>query len=792
MSGVARFLVEVTRADANAAPGDETHAADELVAASGDAAGAQAAAADDGWTVRVTGPDERPVGKPRQLRRIETDRGGAYPAPPLSELAGDPVECDLCSASDPDAVADVYRRLVDRRWKDHDIESFGRFLFVTLLGKSTWTDITAAVAGSEADTIELALSWPADEYLLHRLNWEMMRAPNGFLAAGGAGLRVAVTRLVPVGENAKAPQELRLPPRVLFVVGTSLTDPVIRPGAEYLNLLRQLKQDRRGIHARLLERASPKSLGTAIERFRPQVVHFICHGGTERGRGYLMLTPDQPELRDDGRRFGDQLVELLRAAGELPPIVVLSACHSGGGEDNEQGGRARMLGAHETAPLAAELAMSGIPVVIGMAGRVSDLACRLFTRRFGAAIVQGEPLVAAVAQARRAAFAEGVPPHKTPDWALPAVFLATNVPPSYTPVSRVQVQDPEDYATTVIKKMSLEEAPVFCGREEFFQRCDALLERGAEFAALAVVAQSPLPGYGRSRLLKELAAQALRDGNVPLLLSPDRGHSPATVRDLAEDMDAEILALRRLLGLKLGTGQLRLLRHYRVDKPDPHRDDYIQTLLDGEPLVTDEAFAEAIKLDLVALARDARDGNAHVRNEKGRVLVLVDDVDAYPVGIIELLFNGRRLIGHYGLGTADEWVPVVIAFSLPGKADHVLRPIWDDRAQRPFIEFRTLEPFRSDGEDMLAYERVLLHPFNKELYAPVSERPWALNSEVDETLQAKWTDRFRRRLAGLPIKFARSDVLYALAEDAKDDLFVIDADDDIWLQKVMGGNDRPR
>ena len=804
MSGVARFLVKVSGSDADArldsavarvagradavieaAAGDRSRSADPSATAE------RADAAVTGWTVRITGPDGGLVGEPRRLRRIEAGAGGAYPAPPLDELDGHAAECELCPASDPDALAAAYRRLADRRWRDQDVERFGHYLFTTLLGTRTWDEITGAAATTKAGTVELALHWAAHEYPLHRLNWEMMRGPSGFLAAGGAGLRVAVTRLVPVEENAPVARQLHLPPRVLFVVGTSLTDPVIRPGAEYLNLLRQLKQDRRGIHARLLEKASPRRLRATVERFRPEVVHFICHGGLERGRGYLELTPDEPEQAVDARRFGGQLVELLSAAGDLPPIVVLSACQSGGGDGSGRSGPARMLGAHETAPLAAELTAEGIPVVVGMAGRVSDLACRLFTRRFGAALVQGEPLVAAVAQARRAAFAEGVPPHKTPDWALPAVFLATNVPAVYTPVPRMEEHDPEDYATTVIKEMGLEEAPVFCGRESFFQRYDALLEPDAEFAVLAVVAQSPLPGYGRSRLLKELAGQALRDGNVPLLLSPDRQPRPTTVQALAHTLDKEILDARRHLGLEPRTGQLRLLDRQRAgEPPDPGLNRYIEYLLDPGPVVTADSIAEAIRADLVALARDARDANAHVRQGGGRVVVLFDDVDAYPVNIIELLFNSRRLLGHYGLGAERERIPVVLTFSLPGQADQTLRPIWDDRTRRPFIDFQILEPFRSDGEDMLAYERVLLHPFDRARYEGFSERSLALNSEIAETVQAKWTRRFRRRLAGLPIRVARGDTLYTLAEDAMDDQFVIDADDDVWLQKVMSEYDR--
>src|SRR6266581_2000452 len=58
-------------------------------------------------------------------------------------------------------------------------------------------------------------------------------------------------------------------------------------------------------------------------------------------------------------------------------------CRPAGRTDPMAENRVRLGGANEMAPLAAQLIMGGVPVVIGMAGRVADMTCRLFIRQLG-------------------------------------------------------------------------------------------------------------------------------------------------------------------------------------------------------------------------------------------------------------------------------------------------------------------------------------------------------------------------------------------------------------------------
>jgi hypothetical protein len=730
---------------------------------------------DRDWTVTVaTSAVEAGEGWPRTrlMRRLDVGASGAFPAPPTDELPDAGAEhYALCAGADAALLAAAYRRVASRD-PQASIPAFGRYLFECLLGEELWGEIRAAAERSRSSTIELALSWPRSESSLHRLNWEMMRSEAGFLAAGTGAAGVAITRVV-AGAAAPA-RRIDAPPRVLFVVGSSLTDPRIRPGAEYLGLLRKLKRDGRTIHARLIEDASPRRVQEAMDAFRPDVVHFICHGNLDpqTGLGYLEFAVDEPDRAVDRRRSGEQLLGYLTVGGALPAAVVLSTCFSAGGMSPS-----RMLGAHETAPLAAELVAGGVPVVLGMAGRVSDLACRLFTRRFGECLVRGDPLVAAAAEARRATFLEAGQPHRSPDWALPAVFLSEAVDEDYAPV-RPDAEDRPRRLASVITSYRVERGPVFCGRDSFLQAFDELFRSGGASVLGAFVRQQG-PGFGRTRLLEELAIQALRDGNVPVLVSPAGGREPPrTLTQLGNALLDSIVVARDAFGLDAPLdSQLILLHEHGVNAAgQPGVDAKLGFELRRKGQITARAVRRAAQLDLAALGADARQSH----NPAARVVVLLDEVDEYDEAAMILL---GELLDGFGIGDASEPVPVVLTLSLGGTLDHWLRP-WVERAPViPWLRLAELGPFREDGEDMMAYELVLLTPsFNPE----PGQRSWVRNLDVTESDRVTWEARFRKYLRGMPSALT-GDSFNMLVEFASEQQFLVEADDEDRLARLRGG-----
>ena len=214
----------------------------------------------------------------------------AIPEPPYYPRPSQPCngnECDhrLCHDATTRSVLGMLERLESRQT---DGAGVGSYLFETLLGKH-WPEVIELGKRLNCDVIELALTWPyqdssvypdssASWTVLSQLPWELMRDGQGRCLDAGPDLSIAVTRVV---QNTvwEISSPLRVPPRVLFVVGTPVTDPVVRAGAEMLAIVREFRNKGYRIQYRILEEASPRKLREAMASFRAEIVHFgECEG----------------------------------------------------------------------------------------------------------------------------------------------------------------------------------------------------------------------------------------------------------------------------------------------------------------------------------------------------------------------------------------------------------------------------------------------------------------------------------------------------------------------------------
>jgi hypothetical protein len=561
----------------------------------------------------------------RELCKVSDGGGGFFPFAPEGEQVGSTEpsigekSVGFLTSKDIHLVREIFDRISKRSPQPKDVDLFGCYLFDTLIGSRVWGKIRQIALAKSPPYIELALLWPADENSLHRLNWEMMKAPEGFLAICRK-FEIAVTRIVK-GALHRA-HAIALPPRLLFVIGTRLYDPDIRAGAETVALLRELKHKGRSIQSRTLQLANPVNLKRMMEAFRPDAVYLVSHGGLDaQGRGYITLRKDDDHPNEDVPRYANQLLSYLNFCGQYPPIVVLSACYSAGTPNR------KLLGAHHAAPLAAELVAGGIPIVVGMAGRISDAACRLFTKRFGEALISGEPLIAATAEGRRAAFGEGEPPDTSVDWAFPAVYVAEGVTQDYTP-ARIGADDAAVRVEILVKSYGIERQPVFCAREEFIEAYHEMLAQLLDPRGQSVVgayvdeAASGIGGIGRTRLLEEIAVQSIRDGHVPCLVSSSSPNwrIPTTVPQLSAEILKSVAKARKIYGLQPPADSL-LLKELLVEQPNS---DYKQLslsyvdqpalrfakLVDRLERLGSNTGLEIVKValqeDLTALVRDVR------------------------------------------------------------------------------------------------------------------------------------------------------------------------------------------
>jgi hypothetical protein len=457
------------------------------------------------------------------VRDLTLSADETFPLPPANETSfvGQP-HADLCRG---EKLAESFEILALRSptlpspTQPGTIELVGRYLFTTLLGHALWQEIVDLALEAKDATVELAFVHNAEHRWLHGLPWEMMcgdtqGAAAKFLVAGRKP-SVIFTRLVPVDEqNYGKLEQADYPPRVLFVLGQKLGDESIRPGAEIIGLLRRLRSAGRSIHRRILQEANLDSLKNAVKSFRPHVVHFICHGQEDGGKGYLTLMRDAddgapgPDREQFKLCHADNILDALRAA-KLPIVIVLSACYSATGR----------LEMGHMPPLAAELVEKGVPIVLGMSGRVADRACRLFTRRFGESLVSGDSLARAAIEARLTAHSRGADPAASVDWAFPTIFMASQVQADFALVPAAPAVPAVPPVITVddrIRSLGLDREPVFCAREEFFNAYYAMLEDRSAGAFLGIYTKNDANKLGKTRLIQELAAQAVRDGHLPV------------------------------------------------------------------------------------------------------------------------------------------------------------------------------------------------------------------------------------------------------------------------------------
>src|SRR5688500_9209618 len=318
-----------------------------------------------------------------------------------------------------------------------------------------------AAAGAK-QTVELSLVWPSGDEVLQRLPWEAMRHETRFRGQEG---QFAMLRRVPEARQTLAP--IASPPRVLFVVGTELYNDVIRPGAEYLRLLQGLRISGMSLSlkTRLLLRTTQERLEAALDEFRPDVIHFICHGYfDDNHRCYLQLV-DKDDPQRPWRLHAGTLADLLSEKDRMPTALVLSACYTAAPNLPIVGQIA--------APYAAELVARGVPIAVGMAGKITDQACRLFTRRFYESLLRTGEYAHAAAEGRRAALrAGGFDAKSSADWIMPTIYVSDGVAGTAVPITQQKVEElwhdvAADYAPGPF--------PVFCDRLEIVEQLDTLL-----------------------------------------------------------------------------------------------------------------------------------------------------------------------------------------------------------------------------------------------------------------------------------------------------------------------------
>lgn len=779
---------------------------------------------DEGWEVSYAcNPPLEGGIAPRLLRRSAA-AGAAFPLPPAAEEGlweGQP-HAELIKANDHARVHRRFEETMAGESSGNSIEVFGQYLSAALLG-GLWPRVEE-VAGAEPVELDLYFEW--DDTELHRLPWEIMYGA-GRPLCDNKWRTVAITRfIIPREEGVRARPPV-LPLKVLFVIGMPLDDN-LRPGAEYLGLLRRMNVSLKSLdgrvetvdlNLRLLLDASIESLPEAVASFRPDVVHFICHGAVIGGQSSIYLT----KVLEDKTKAADpcdaaHLLDYIRdARGALPQIVVLNACRTADPIPRDRPKNSSLdKGAYLS--FAAQLVAGGVPIAVGMAGEIADGACRIFTRSFYKALVSGEPIALAAAKGRRAAllnYSSKITNYLTSiEWARPTLFLAKDVPTSLSADTERESEMLTLTRAATRFRLSQTSPSIMCDRfdcwKDYHDFCDGVWG-GAERQVLAFgVDEDACPKdaqFGKTRLLEEMAARAVLDGFVPCLI-------PSTTRDQDPPANLLLFALRLAKVIDYTRESFKLperpsravvqafksaLGDVRVPS-DPVDFELAKARVvealgkyDVVPGYSTDAIRNIIIEDLRRLRCDAylkmrrrrrprREGERpeDVRNPPPRppiVLVMIDDLHHYPPGVTNALLDD--LVTHDGLGNRKIKIPTIFTYKFKGGAVNLLQHPVKYHLRQKQVKFMdsSLKPFSGPHEDRLAYSQYFLS----------ANPPLAFNWHADKQEVVDLVlEEMRKAVEGYPSRFNTADQLqYLRSWFSRPAMQVLlEADDERYLREM--------
>jgi hypothetical protein len=677
----------------------------------------------DVWRIRIESnvPPPHPF-VDRTIDAIKPKTPAASPAlprPPAGESGrwnGKP-HAALCDATDYQIADIVYRRILENNPKAGEVGLFGDYLTAVLLGPNL------DILESCPPPIDLRLC--LDDPALQRLPWEMMYAPPDTPGAGeNAPLsarpnrRFAINREVTLAAGeTRAKPAYKFPLKVLFVVGTKI-DAVLRPGAEFIGLLRHLRVPvdlgfqgefvSANVKLRFLPEGDIDRLKSECRSFQPSVLHFICHGQSDPAGGpsRIVLRIRPPGSKEgDTKPFPVTADELANHLGEdqgwVPPIVVLNACYTATTPN-----QAAIEDGH--LPFAARLVQRGAAIAIGMTGEVADPACQMFTLRFYQALLTNTPVIEAASQARRAVLTAWPEYQQSVEWARPALFLASGLDGTVACAGSTTF----DLVRAGERFRKDGASPrMMCDRYEMLVAYDRLVtlseKQGSTKLIVAFSAEEETKGLGKTRMLEEVAVRSVLDGFLPCVFR-DGPDIPSSLLDFALALSDVLNDTRKnfLIPPVDETEARRCAIGALPEAPAPEERKrtllMIRSFLKQMGSVDQRVVLAAIREDCAQIVKDV----SAVTGLPHRVLILIDEFHRWEAIYAEFL----KAIDFTGLGTLSDPIPVVLNYIANGTEGQSIQVGLKSlpEAMRP-----QLRRFDSEVDRDLVYRQLLLSEWQR-------------------------------------------------------------------------------
>ena len=288
------------------------------------------------------------------------------------------------------------------------VREVGRRLFEAVFAERIYGRYTASLqeAARQGEPLRVVLRLRAPE--LAGLPWEAMFDPEAdeYLCQ-----REPIVRYVETAQPA-TPLPVNPPLRILGIVSAPRDLPRLDVPEEQRRLTDAIDDltKRRQVELRWASGGTWPGLQQVLQDGHWHVLHFIGHGGIDRGEGVLAL---EDELTGKANLVSSaRFARLLHTCRPVPRLVVLNSCQSGEAAADDL-----------LSSTAAELVHSGISAAVAMQFVVTDPAALAFSRGFYQALAHNHAVDEAVRLGRIAI--DGTS-ENTLEWLTPVLFLRTD------------------------------------------------------------------------------------------------------------------------------------------------------------------------------------------------------------------------------------------------------------------------------------------------------------------------------------------------------------------------------